>query len=91
MVRSAYLQGSPIKRDLFLIPPKIAQTDKIWKLLKCPYGLVDAGRMWFIKIQQDLKEIGGSPLTLDPGVFVWKYEEKLIGLMAFHVDDFILG
>ena len=90
-VRSAYLQGSPISRELFLIPPKIAQTDKLWKLQKCPYGLVDAGRQWYIKIQQHLKELGGKPLSLDPGVFIWKDGGSLVGMVAFHVDDFIFG
>ncbi len=90
-VRSAYLQGHPISRDLFLVPPKFAQTTKLWKLKKCPYGLVDAGRQWYLKIQQNLKDLGGKPLQLDPGVFIWRNGNNLIGLVAFHVDDFIFG
>ena len=40
--RSAFLQGQPINREIFLKPPKEAGTDKLWKLLITVYGLRDA-------------------------------------------------
>ena len=90
-VKSAFLQGMPINRDIFLIPPKIAQIKGLWKLKKCAYGLVDAGRQWYIKVFLSLKKLNGKQLSLDPGVFFWKIDGRLIGIMAFHVDDFIYG
>ncbi len=41
-VTSAFLQGTPINRTVYLIPLEEANTNKFW-LLKVPvYGLVDA-------------------------------------------------
>ena len=90
-VKSAYLQGAPINRDLFLIPPKLAHTNKLWKLKKCPYGIADAGRHWYLRVLKELKSLGGRQAKLDPGLFMWHEDGNLIGIMAIHVDDFLFG
>ena len=91
-IKSAFLQGMPIEREIYLIPPKLAHFKGIlWKLKKCAYGLVDAGRQWYVKVLLSLKDLKGQQLSLDPGVFFWKKDGKLVGIMAFHVDDFIYG
>ena len=41
-IRSTFLQGQPINREIFLKPPKEAGTDKLWKLSIIVYGLCDA-------------------------------------------------
>ena len=90
-VKSAYLQGATIDRELFLIPPKAFGKNKLWKLLKCPYGLVDASRQWYISVLRNLKALSGKQLSLDPGVFIWRSDSCLMGIVAFHVDDFLIG
>ena len=42
--KSAFLQGKPIERDVYLNPPKEVHTKKIWKLHTTVYGLGDAPR-----------------------------------------------
>ena len=49
-VKTAFLQGESINRDLFVKPPKEAGTDKLWKLQKTVYGLADASRSWYLKL-----------------------------------------
>jgi len=44
-VKSAFLQGSPMEREVFIKPPKEAHTTCLWKMLRCPYGLADSGRL----------------------------------------------
>ena len=90
-IKSAYLQGIPINRELYIQPPKEAQTDKIWHLKKCPYGLADAGRHWHIRVKEELLQLGGQPLALDQSVFVWHEDGICVGVMVIHVDDFIYG
>lgn len=91
-IKSAYLQGIPINRELYMIPPEIAKTDKLWALRKCPYGLADAGRHWYLRIVQELKSLSGKQLQLDQAVFVWHDNDgNLDGLMVIHVDDFLYG
>ena len=49
-IKSAFLQGQPINREIFLKPPKEAGTDKLWKLLITVYSLCDAPRAWYLRI-----------------------------------------
>ena len=91
-VKSAFLQGEPIDRELFLKPPKQANTDGVWLLLKCPYGLADAGRKWFLRVKQELLELGGKQCRFDGALFVW-YDGKgtICGIIVIHVDDMLYG
>ena len=43
-IKSAFLQGKDISRDVYISPPKESDTPKgkIWKLKKTLYGLIDA-------------------------------------------------
>ena len=43
-IKSAFLQGKPVERDVYLNPPKEVHTKKIWKLHTTVYGLGDAPR-----------------------------------------------
>ena len=43
-VKTAFPQGKQIKRTVYLRLLKEANTNKIWKLQKCLYGLADASR-----------------------------------------------
>ena len=49
-IKSAFLQGQKIERDVYLKPraPREAGTDKLWKLNKTVYGLGDASRRWYL-------------------------------------------
>ena len=46
-IKSAFLQGFEIDRDIFMRPPTDAEESGVlWKLRRCPYGLSDAPRAW---------------------------------------------
>ena len=91
-IKSAYLQGLPLNRELYMKPPKLAQTDKLWRLLKCPYGISDAGRHWYLRVVKELKRLEANQVKLDQAVFVWfDPSGSLCGIMVIHVDDFLFG
>ena len=91
-VKAAFLQGFPIDRELFLKPPKHARTKFLWLLLQCPYGLADASRKWYLRVVHELCKIGGRQSKYDRAVFTWHNKHgSLIGIVACHVDDFILA
>ena len=46
VIKSAFLQGKSIEKDLFIKPPKEANTNKLWKLKTTVFGLCDAPREW---------------------------------------------
>ena len=88
-VTAAFLQGKSLERDIFLKPPKEANSSgKVWKLLKCVYGLNEASRYWYLRIRGELLKLGCKCSKADPTVYYF-YSDSLEGLMISHVDDFI--
>ena len=90
-IKSAFLQGNPLKRDVYIQPPKEAKVQKgfIWKLKKCLYGLHDAARKFFNSIYEALKRLQCQQSHLDPALFYFYRNDTLSGLFACHVDDFL--
>ena len=90
-ISTAFLQGGPINRELYVRPPKEAATDKIWKLRKSVYGLNDASRNWYLRLREELINLGATPIQLDQGIFCWYRNSTLVGLMVCFVDDILYG
>ena len=67
-IKSVYLQGVPIDRELYMTPPK----EKILLLKKCTYGLSDAGLHWYLKVVGKPKTLGTTQLSIDQVVFIWQ-------------------
>ena len=87
-IRAAFLQGNPIEREVYLKPPKEAQTKKLWKLNTTIYGLGDAPRAWYLCVKDELLKIGGKKSKFDNAIFFWHLNDKLQGILSLHVDDF---
>lgn len=89
-IKTAFLQGSPLHRNVYIRPPQEADTNKIWHLQKCVYGLGDASLHWYDKVKKVMIDCGGKVSKMDPAVFYWFQDGGgLLGLLASHVDDFI--
>ena len=86
-IQRAFLQGDHITREIYLKPPKEANTECLWKLKKCIYGLCDASRSWYLKLEQELSNLGMSKCKLDNALFYWYHSNQLHGIMTVHVDD----
>ena len=89
----AFLQGTQIDREVIVIPPKDSIKTKdgtkiYWKLLKPLYGLSDASRRWYKRLEEKLIELGCKKTTLDRAFFTY-YDKNgdLGGVIAVHVDD----
>ena len=73
-------------RELYMQPPKQAQTDKLWLLKKCWC------RAELVRESPGRTEAVGRQLFApDPSVIVWHYDQDIIGIMVIPVDDFIYG
>ena len=89
-IKSAFLQGRPLERDVYVKPPKgYEKPGIIWKLKKCLYGLCDGARNFYLSVVDKLKELGCIVSNLEPCIFVYIVNGKLEGLIACHVDDFL--
>ena len=89
-IKSAFLQGKEINREVFIEPPReVKRKGYIWKLNKVVYGLNDAARHWFFTVVEELSKIGFTQSKYDPSLFYWYDEQCLQGLLMMHVDDFI--
>ena len=91
-IKSAYLQGELLKREIFVKPPKEANANgKLWLLLQAAYGIVDGGRLFYLKLSEKLCELGMHRVHSDGALFTYVKEGKLHGLVTTHSDDLILA
>ena len=89
-ISSAFLQGNNIERELYLEPPiEVKEDGIIWKLKRCIYGLSDAPRAWYERVEQELCALRAKKSLYDDAVFIWHQNNTLIGLVVIHVDDFV--
>ena len=89
-IKSAFLQGSKLEREVYVKPPKEANmTGKLWKLNKCLYGLRDASRQWYLKVEAKLRSLGFTQSPYDPGLFYLQKNGEVSGVVGLHVDDFL--
>ena len=70
-IKTAFLQGKPITRDVYVIPLKEANNSYIWKLKKCIYDLVDASRNWYGSLRSFLLSIGLSTSKSNHSMFYY--------------------
>ena len=90
-IKSAFLQGKDIDREVYLVPPQEIESrpNILWKLNKTIYGLNDASRKWYLKVKETLENLGVTMSIYDEALFYYKEEGKLDGLIGTHVDDFL--
>ena len=81
-VKTAYLQGDKVEREVYLKPPNEGNWSGLWKLKKTVYGLKDAAKAWCSKVGKIVEELGGERSRLEPNVFFWKKENKLNGILC---------
>ena len=87
--KTAFLQGKAINRDIYVKPPKEAQTTKLWKLRKTAYGLKDAPREWYIRLKNQIVQLNCKPSSIDNGLFMMHIDNELAGLLIVYVDDLL--
>ena len=91
-IKTAFLQGNPLERDVYIRPPKEFQNEGyVWKLKKAVYGLNEASRAWYDRVIDEFSKLGLTKCKYDEALFYKKDGGKLLGAIAIHVDDFIYG
>lgn len=64
-VRGAYMQSGPIQRELYFRPLKNVDLHRqvAWKLLRLPFGIIEAGRQWLCAIEDWMLQEFGAERT----------------------------
>ena len=90
-IKSAFLQGQEIKRDVYIKPPKEYENAKgvIWKLRHGLYGLKDGARQFYLSVKEEVQRLGCQISKMDPAMFFLYKNGKLSGIICCHVDDFL--
>ena len=88
-IKSAFLQGREIRRDVYIKPHRESDTEKgtIWKLKHGLYGLKDGARQFYLSVKDELLRLGCKISELDPAMFWLHNSGKLSGIICCHVDD----
>ena len=78
--------------QIFVKPPKEANSQgKLWLLLQGAYGIVDGGRLFYLKLSNKLKELGMHRVHSDGALFTYVKAGKIHGVVTTHSDDLILA
>ena len=91
-IKSAFLQGNKIEREVYIDPPEDLKKEGIvWRLRKPVYGLTDAARAWYFSLLQELLKLKFEQSQLDNAAFRFYIDSKLAGFLIIHVDDLLTG
>ena len=90
-VKTAFLQGEQLDRNVYIKLPKEAETTSVWKLRKCVYGLNVASWYWYNCVTEELTKIGLEKSKYDKALFYWRQQGRCEGVLAIHVNDFLYG
>ena len=93
-IKTAFLQGQTIDRTIHALPPPEAETQALWKLRKCIYGLADAPWCFYMRLQEVFSELNISlSNSFDEGLFFAKSKTtgELNGIIACHMDGLLFG
>ena len=92
-VKSAYLNGD-LEEEIYMDQPEgfvvEGKEDWVCRLKKSLYGLKQAGRTWYQKIDVALKRRGFNTLPSDYCIYVWR-QGPIIIIIALYVDDLLLA
>ena len=91
-IKAVFLQGRPIDRKVYLLPPVEAEVkNTIWELKTCIHGLGDASRSWYLSVREQLTNLKARASKFYPAIFYWRFNGQLMRIISTHVDDFCWG
>ena len=89
-VKSAFLQGDQLDRELYMEPSsEEKKPNVIWRLNKAVYGLNDAQLKWYECLDKELIALGCVRSKLDTACYIYREEGQLAGIACIYVDDVI--
>jgi hypothetical protein len=87
-VKNAYL-NAPLEEEIYLVAPE-GSGAKYWRLRKGLYGLRQAGRQWYLHLNDTYASLGFTRCQSDWSVYVRKSPSALT-ISATSVDDLLIA
>ena len=85
--RNLFVEGTPELREHMHLKP-----GQVLKLRKATYGLMNAPRRWYERVEADLTRMGWRKCRQDSCVYMLNDSRgALVATVAFHVDDFLVA
>eukprot|EP00798_Chlamydomonas_sp_ICE-L_P005173 gene5173-biopygen12229 len=90
-VSTAFLNGIVEEEIYCTQPPGFEKDHRVCRMWKCLYGLKQASRQWYLKVKEDMIDLGFKEVDVDQGLFILpgKSNRPLIWVLLW-VDDFLL-
>lgn len=91
-IRAAFLQRNKLDTDMFMKPLDYQRLEGwLWKLNKPLYGLDNASRKFWLKLEDTLMKLGLKIMPGDEAFYYLHEEGELKCAILTHVDDLILA
>ena len=91
-VKTAFINGF-LKEELYMMQPEgfvdSKNADKVWKLQRSIYGLVQASRSWNIRFDEMIKAFGFIQ-TYGEACIYKKVSGSYVAFLILYVDDILL-
>ena len=68
-------------------PAELERPGMVWKLNKSVYGMNDAGRKWYFKVEKVLTGLGCKKSLYNHCLFSYKVDGHLAGIILLCVDE----
>ena len=89
-IKSAYLQGKDLERSIYVRPPPEAMTTKLWLLKKAAYGVLDGGRLFYLRLEEELEKLGLHKVQAEGALFTFVKDDMFHGFVLSHIDDLLM-
>lgn len=91
-VKSAFLNGELLE-EVYVTQPegfvKKGKENKVYRLLKALYGLRQAPRAWYAKLNRSLRELGFEKCPYEHAVYTKREGDECL-IVAVYVDDLLI-
>ena len=90
-IKNAYFSGKNVQREIYLEQPRGGlpglAPGQLLKARKAIYGFAEAARLFWLALREHLISDGWQESKLEPALFYYRVEGRLLGILVTHVDD----
>jgi len=92
-IKTAFLNAKMDKKKWIKLPDgtEPGKADEVFRLNLALYGTKQAGRLWGIKLDKELRAMGAVRSKVDPCLYTWSHPVHGLVYILVYVDDLIVA